>query len=217
MGARMSLRFLLPIALCSLLAACGGGSTSTPSPDPAPPPPSNFQLTVTTSGSGTVTSSPAGLSCPSTCVAKFKSGTTVTLTATASSGSEFTGYSGACSGTVCKLVLSSNQSVSASFGSTRNLQNSVNHIVFMLQENRSFDHYLGHLPTYWNAHPDQFPQATNGTTFDAELADASNPANDGSTVTASHLTTVCLENPSPSWNESHIDWNLHNPYSDTYR
>lgn len=87
----------------------------------------------------------------------------------------------------------------------------------MLQENRSFDHYLGHLAEYWNANPDKFPQATNGTTFDGEPADALNQADDGSQVTAYHLTTICLENPSPSWNESHLDWNLHNPYSDTFR
>ena len=28
---------------------------------------------------------------------------------------------------------------------------SINHIVFMLQENRSFDHYFGQLPAYWQA------------------------------------------------------------------
>ena len=26
-----------------------------------------------------------------------------------------------------------------------------------------------------------------------------------------HMVTKCVENPSPSWNESHNDWNLTNP------
>jgi len=35
---------------------------------------------------------------------------------------------------------------------------SINHIVFMLQENRSFDSYFGQLPAYWQAK--RFPRAT---------------------------------------------------------
>ena len=61
-----------------------------------------FTLTVVKAGtgSGTVTSSPAGITCGSTCSALFASGTSVTLTATADSGSTFAGWSGeGCSGT----------------------------------------------------------------------------------------------------------------------
>ncbi len=62
---------------------------------------SGITLTVTKSGtgSGTVTSSPSGISCGSTCSAAFASGQTVVLTATASSGSTFAGWSSSCSGT----------------------------------------------------------------------------------------------------------------------
>jgi len=42
-------------------------------------------------GSGTVTSSPAGINCGATCSFGFTSGASVTLTATASAGSTFTG------------------------------------------------------------------------------------------------------------------------------
>ena len=35
-------------------------------------------------------------------------------------------------------------------GTPASLQ-SINHIVFMLQENRSFDSYFGQLPAYWQA------------------------------------------------------------------
>src|SRR5262249_24384101 len=61
-----------------------------------------FILTVTKAGtgSGMVTSSPAGISCGSTCSAAFDAGTSVTLMASRASGSRFTGWSGeGCSGT----------------------------------------------------------------------------------------------------------------------
>ncbi|HEV7550822.1 MAG TPA: alkaline phosphatase family protein [Candidatus Angelobacter sp.] len=54
------------------------------------------------------------------------------------------------------------------------LQNSVNHIIILAQENRSFDHYFGRLMQYWKANPTQFPQATNGTTLDGMPDTASN-------------------------------------------
>ena len=73
-------------------------------------------LSVTVTGSGTVTSSPAGITCPGTCVASFPVGTAVTLTATPGTGS-FTGWSGACTGSgTCKLTLNTDQAVTATFG-----------------------------------------------------------------------------------------------------
>lgn len=76
-------------------------------------------LTVTKSGtgSGTVTSSPSGLSCGSTCLASFTTGQSVTLTATASSGSVFSGWSGNCSGTAAtaSVTMSASQSCTATF------------------------------------------------------------------------------------------------------
>jgi phospholipase C len=87
---------------------------------------------------------------------------------------------------------------------------SINHIVFMAQENRSFDSYFGQLAAYWaaNGYPSQ--------QFDGLPANASNPGFvNGTNVTAFHLGTECVENLSPSWNESHLDWNLKNPVSGT--
>lgn len=78
---------------------------------------SNYTLTVTPAGTGagTVTSSPAGISCGSTCAASFSSGTSVTLTAVATSGT-FAGWSGACSGTgTCTVTMSANRAVTATF------------------------------------------------------------------------------------------------------
>lgn len=84
----------------------------------------------------------------------------------------------------------------------------INHIIVMAQENRSLDHYFGKLPAYWaaNGYPAQ--------PFDGIPDNASNPGwNSGSKVSAYHLATECLENLSPSWDESHLDWNLQQPLS----
>jgi len=79
---------------------------------------SNYSLVVNKdgTGSGTVTSNPSGISCGSTCSTNFSYGTSVTLSASAASGSVFTGWSGACSGTgTCTVSMTANRSVTASF------------------------------------------------------------------------------------------------------
>ncbi|HKW68112.1 MAG TPA: choice-of-anchor D domain-containing protein [Terriglobales bacterium] len=78
----------------------------------------SFPLAVSLAGtgSGTVSSSPAGINCPSVCSANFSSGQLVTLTVAANSGSTFTGWSGACSGTgTCSVSMTSSQAVTATF------------------------------------------------------------------------------------------------------
>lgn len=78
-------------------------------------------VTVSTSGDGLgrVTSSVSGIACPPTCTASFADGSTVSLTATAESDSEFTGWSGACSGTgSCDVTASGNPAADAEFTAT---------------------------------------------------------------------------------------------------
>jgi hypothetical protein len=92
------------------------GSTSSPQPPVENPPPQQGQytLSVTTSGSGTVTGT--GISCGSDCSEALNSGTSVTLSASAASGSTFTGWSGGCSGTgTCSITLNANTTVTATF------------------------------------------------------------------------------------------------------
>jgi subtilisin family serine protease len=68
-------------------------------------------------GQGSVASSPAGIACGATCSASFDDDASVTLTATASHGSKFSGWSGGgCSGTgTCQVTLSDEASVTAAF------------------------------------------------------------------------------------------------------
>ena len=76
-------------------------------------------LTVTKAGagSGTVTSNPAGINCGSTCSYAYNKGTAVVLTAAASGGSTFGGWSGGgCSGTgTCTVTMNSAISITATF------------------------------------------------------------------------------------------------------
>jgi hypothetical protein len=55
-------------------------------------------VTVTNAGGGAVTSTPAGISCGTTCMYTFTSGTSITLHAAADGTHTFSGWSGDCSG-----------------------------------------------------------------------------------------------------------------------
>jgi len=81
--------------------------------------PTEQTLTVNRAGSGTgtVTSNPSGINCGVTCSTGFASNTVVTLTATATNPSTFTGWSGeGCTGTgTCQLTMSQARSVTATF------------------------------------------------------------------------------------------------------
>jgi phospholipase C len=81
----------------------------------------------------------------------------------------------------------------------------IKHVVWMLQENRSFDHYFGSLNAYRQSQG-------LGADVDGLPANASNPSLDATTqVQAFHLSTVCFENVTPSWDESRRDVNRYDP------
>ena len=76
-------------------------------------------LTKAGTGSGTVVSKPVGISCGTICKYAFAVKTAVTLTASATSGSKFTHWSGPCSGTgKCVVTMSAAKSVKATFTHT---------------------------------------------------------------------------------------------------
>lgn len=199
-------------------------------------PATNYMLTVDLAGTstGTVTSSPAGISCPGKCTETFASGTVIKLTPAPAKGSYFAGWSGACKGTsTCSVTLTSNRTATATFNLNQTVS-VLNHIIFMAQENRSLDHHFGEMRRYWRQNKftdesfDGLPQF-NPTSGIAPLygAPPTNPGCDPNypppddctedsnspNIRSYHLITQCIENPSPSWNEGHVDWNLTNPVS----
>ena len=121
--------------------------------------------------------------------------------------------------------MNADASVSATFNPAASIS-SINHVIILVQENRSLDNYLGALRGYWkqNGYPDQsfdgLPQF-NPTSGAAPLQGPApsipgcNPSSPSPKncipdpthpVTSFHLATMCTENTSPSWNEAHNDW-----------
>ncbi|MCI0349970.1 MAG: hypothetical protein L0Z53_11150 [Acidobacteriales bacterium] len=86
----------------------------------------------------------------------------------------------------------------------------VSHVIFAMQENRSFDHYLGRMPAYRQEHG--LPGEVDGL-----AENASNPSADDPNVLvpAHHLVTECHEYISPSWSDAHQQWNRIDPASNT--
>ena len=231
-------RVLLVFTAASLLGGTGSAFAQSPSSAASPSTTTSYQLTVKLAGTstGTVTSSPAGISCAPTCTASFAAGTVVKLTAKAGSGAFFGSWSGACTGSsTCTLTMNASETVTATFNISKTVS-VLNHIIFLAQENRSLDHYFGALRAYWKANGfadrsfDGLPQF-NPTSGLSPLygppptnpgCDPADPPPDdcevdsaSPKVTSFQLNTQCIENPSPSWNESHVDWNLEDPYSVT--
>lgn len=81
----------------------------------------------------------------------------------------------------------------------------IKHIFFMLQENRAFDMYLGQLGAY------RTTRLQGVGITDTQTIDGFDPSvtltnhNTGVTVQPFHEGTVCTENLSPAWDESHHD------------
>jgi len=91
-------------------------------------------------------------------------------------------------------------------GSTGSIQ-SVSHIVIMMQENRSFDHYFGQLNAY---------RTSLGLPADVDdLSKAGNVSlpswNNTGNIAPYHLLTQCMGDLTPSWQEAHNDINLTSP------
>jgi len=74
----------------------------------------------------------------------------------------------------------------------------IKHIIFMAQENRSFDDYFGRLGVYRSSLG--LSNNIDGLNLNATL-----PNTQGQPVHPYHYQTVCTENLSPAWDESHRD------------
>lgn len=120
--------------------------------------------------------------------------TTYTATATASSGAKATA------------------STTVTVGSTGGI-NAVNHVIFMLQENRSFDSYFGMLNPYRKTHA--FNVGDDGKEYDVDgiddkLSTISNQDDEGASFRLFHATSSCLDDMSSAWLESYGDVSRYN-------
>jgi YVTN family beta-propeller protein len=85
------------------------GAFTTVGPPP-PPPPAQFVLSLTTVGSGTITANPLPAS------GTYSAGTVVTLTPVPAANFQFSGWSGACTGSgACVVTMDAAKSVTATF------------------------------------------------------------------------------------------------------
>lgn len=100
-------------------AQCDTGAVEyQPGTDPAD---FTLDINIQGGGSGTVTSTPAGIDCQSDCSASFLEDTVVQLQALASPGSQFSGWTGDCSGMgACEVLMGKNRFVTATFATTQN-------------------------------------------------------------------------------------------------
>ncbi len=114
------MRYARLIGLLALMASTAFGQ-GVPFPGPAvgvyvSVPMYTLTITPAGTGTGTISSSPSGILCGATCSYSFVSGTVVTLTATPSSNSSFTAYSGDCTGlSPCDVTMGAAKAVTATF------------------------------------------------------------------------------------------------------
>jgi phospholipase C len=106
--------------------------------------------------------------------------TTYTITATGASGTK-----------------TANATVTVTTPGSGDFKSRIKHIIFYMQENRSFDNYFGMLGRYREMKG--LPNDIDGLNLDLELTDFY-----GHKVKPFHFPTVCHDITSPGWNESHF-------------
>jgi phospholipase C len=86
----------------------------------------------------------------------------------------------------------------------------INHVIFMLQENRSFDTYFGMLNPYrqankWNVGDDGNTYDVDG--IDDKLTKSANSDDEGQSFSLFKLNSTCVDDMSSAWLESYGDVN----------
>jgi phospholipase C len=86
--------------------------------------------------------------------------------------------------------------------------NLVNHVIFMMQENRTFDTYFGMLNPYrklngWNVGDDGNTYNVDG--IDDKLTTTSNADDEGTSFPLFHTVSSCLDDETSAWLESYGD------------
>lgn len=118
-----------------------------------------------------------------------------------------TTYTATATGTGGNATASATVTVTASAG----LQ-SIDHVIFMMQENRSFDSYFGMLNPYRSANG--YTKGADGNTYtvdgiDDKLSTISNEDDQGTTYKLFPFATTCVDDMSSAWLESYGDVNTY--------
>jgi hypothetical protein len=202
-------------------------ATVTVTVTPAPPPTVTISANPTSVNAGT----------PSTLTVNATLATQVTVTGTDGSSYNFPVVGGAVTNgtkvvtpaitttyTATATGPSSNAAATATLTVVPGIT-SINHVVFMLQENHSFDNYFGMLNPYREDplgtgtcpnNADGVPQCWNigddGNTYtvdgiDDKLDTISNEADDGTVIPLYKFTTTCIDDDSSAWLSSYGDAN----------
>jgi phospholipase C len=95
---------------------------------------------------------------------------------------------------------------------------SIDHVIFMLQENHTFDNYFGMLNPYRQANSTNgqaWNVGDNGTTYnvdgiDDKLSTISNTDDEGTTYKLFPFTSTCIDDESSAWLASYGDVNTYN-------
>jgi phospholipase C len=122
---------------------------------------------------------------------------TVTPASTTTYTAEATGPSGSDSAAVTVTV------------SPASGMQAINHVIFMLQENRTFDNYFGMLNPYRRAH--QWNVGDDGNVYDVDgIDDKLNMANnddEGVSHPLFKLKSTCIDDATTPWTESYVNVN----------
>lgn len=85
----------------------------------------------------------------------------------------------------------------------------VNHVIIMMQENRSFDNYFGQMTAYRQRSGIPIV-SSDGKINDLSTGSYSNTVAQVGVIPVAHTGSVCTEDLTPDWAESHKEMNLHN-------
>jgi phospholipase C len=169
--------------------------------------PTNQTVTICTPGNSAAVSSPVHLvagindSNPVTSIQVLADGTQIY----SNSGGSLDVYLKKLAAGAHTLTVKAHDSTGASLSSsvpisvatTAGLSN-IRHIIFLVQENRSFDNYFGRLGQYRVSKG--LPNDIDGVPTNATLYNTQ-----GQPVHPFPMPTVCSENLSPFWDETHLD------------
>ncbi|HTV15854.1 MAG TPA: alkaline phosphatase family protein [Acidobacteriaceae bacterium] len=196
--------------------ASNGSATATATATVTVSPPANVTVSIVADPT-TIT---AGNS--STLTVSATNATSVTLTGSDSSSYSMqpTGGTQAVSPTSTTTYTATATGSSGSISATATVTvepvgniNAIDHVIFMLQENRTFDTYFGMLNPYrqangWTTGADGNTYAVDG--IDDKLSKITNTNDAGTTYSLFKFTSSCIDDDTSAWLESYGDVNTYN-------